>query len=55
MFLGVVYKGDRVGLNCISRGDKIVFYYFVSHRFLRVILAVILVALLSGTFQLEEV
>lgn len=54
MFLGVVYKGDRVGLNCISRGDKLVFYYFVSHSFLGVNLAVILVALLRGTLQFQE-
>lgn len=51
----VVHKDDRVGLNCISRGGKSVFYCFFSHSFLGVNLAVILIASLRGTFQFEKV
>lgn len=50
-----VDKDDRVGLNCISRGGKSVVYCSFSHSFLGVNLAVILIALLRGTFQFEEV
>lgn len=51
----VVDKDDRVGLNCISRDGKSVFYCSFSHSFLGVNLTPILIALLRGTLQFEEV
>lgn len=45
-----VDKGDRIGLNCISRGGKSLIYCFISHSFLNRNLSVILIALLRGTF-----
>lgn len=47
-------KDDRVGINCISRGGKSMFYCMFSHSFLGVNLAAILIALLRGTFQFED-
>lgn len=37
-------KNDGVGLNCVFRGGKSVFYCFFSHSFLGANLTVILIA-----------